>query len=131
MSQQKQWLLEHSDLGNIQVALHREVRRLEDVAPHLVSQIRQLNELIEKIAAIMAATGRVYKENDMDDDGAVNERLLVTLIPMLEPSERWNDPYTVIPVGDKWAVVYKETVERPVGEKLYTQRTHAYRACRR
>lgn len=130
MTQQKQWLLSYSDLGTLQNALGREASRMEDPAlAHLVSHKHQINELIEKIAAIMEATGRVYDENEKDDDGVISERLLVTLVPA-DPNERWDEPYTVIPSGKKWAVVYKETV-RPVGEKLYTQATHAYRACRR
>lgn len=131
MDQQKQWLFSYYDLGNIKDALWREQSRMEDPAlMHLVSHRRQINELIEKVAAIMGAAGRIYKEDDKDDEGTISERLLVSLIPA-DVNERWEDPYTVIPVGAKWAVVYKDTVSRPVGEKLYTQDTHAYRACRR
>jgi tetrahydromethanopterin S-methyltransferase subunit A len=102
---------------------------MEDPAlAHLVSHKRQINELIEKITAIMVAAERVYDENDKDD-GVISEQILVSLIPK-NVNERWEEPSTVIPVGAKWAVVYKDTV-RPVGEKLHSQATHAYRACRR
>jgi len=54
MTQQKQWLFSYYDLGNIQNALGREASRMEDPAlAHLVSHKRQINELIEKITAIM------------------------------------------------------------------------------
>lgn len=129
MTQQKKWLFSYYDLGNINNALAREASRMEDPAlAHLVSHRRQINELIEKITSIMVATERDYGDGS-DNDGVISEQLLVTLIPKYM-NERWEEPYTVIPSGKKWAVVYKDTV-RPVGEKLYTQPTHAYRACRR
>jgi hypothetical protein len=131
MIQQKQWLFSYYDLGNIQDALGREASRIE--APelaHLVSHRRQINELIEKITAIMVATERDYGESCDENDGVISEQVLVTLIPK-DINERWDEPYTVVPAGAKWAVVHKETIERPVGEKLYTQYTHAHRAKRR
>lgn len=129
--QQKQWLFSYYDLGNINNALGREASRMEDPAlAHLVSHKRQINELVEKITAIMVAAERDYGESSDVNDGVISEQILVTLIPK-DINERWEEPYTIIPVGTKWAVVFKETVERPVSEKLYTQRTHAYRACRR
>ena len=131
MAEQKQWLLSYYDLGNIGNALAREATRMEDPAlSHLVSHKRQINELIEKITAIMVATGRDYGDSSDDNDGIISEQILLTLIPK-NINERWEEPYTVIPTGNKWTVVYKETLDRPVGEKLYTQATHAYRACRR
>lgn len=129
MAQQKQWLFSYYDLGNINNALASEANRME--APelaHLVSHRRQINELIEKLTAIMVATERDYGDGS-DKDGVISEQLLVTLIPKYI-NERWEEPYTVIPSGKKWAVVYKDTV-RPVSEKLYPHATHAYRACRR
>ncbi len=130
MTEQKQWLFSYYDLGNIADALGREATRMEDPAlSHLVSHKRQISELIEKITAIMVATERDYGESDDVNDGVISEQILVSLIP--KDYERWEEPYTIIPVGTKWAVVHKATLERPVGEKLYTQRTHAYRACRR
>lgn len=86
--------------------------------------------LLEKITAIMVATERDYGESCNENDGVISEQLLVTLIPK-DINERWEEPYTVAPIGTKWAVVHKETLERPVGEKLYTQATHAHRAKRR
>jgi hypothetical protein len=132
MTQQKQWLFSSYDLGNINNALAREASRMEDPAlAHLVSHKRQINELIEKITAIMVATGRIYDENDKDDDGVIGERLLVTLVPV-NPNERWEDPYTVVPVGKRWAVVLKDDPgQHPQGEKTHPHSTHAYRACRR
>ena len=130
MDQQKQWLFGYYELGNIQQALLLERTRME--APelaHLVSHTRQINELIEKITAIMVATERDYGDGS-DEDGVISEQLLVTLVPKYI-NERWEEPYTVIPVGSKWSVADKHTLGRPVGEKLYTQSTHAYRACRR
>ena len=98
---------------------------------HLVSHKRQIDDLIEKITAIMVATGRVYDENDKDDDGTISERLLVSLVPA-DVNERWEEPYTVIPVGKRWAVVLKaDPGQRPQGEKTHPHSTHAYRACRR
>lgn len=39
--------------------------------------------------------------------------------------------YKVMSFGDKWGVVKtSDPHPRPVGEKLYTQRTHAHRRCR-
>lgn len=125
---QKQWLLSYYDLGNIQTALATEIQSHKQgrvVAHHL----KNLEELLEKVTAIMVATEHDYGEND--EYGEISEQLLVSLIP--KEYERWEEPYTVIPIGAgaKWGVVYKDTVSRPVGEKLYTQPTHAYRACRR
>lgn len=131
MTQQKEWLFGYYDLGNIQRALLMEQTRMEDpTLAHLVSHKRQINDLIEKITAIMVAAERDYGESEDENDGVISEQILVTLIPK-DIHERWEEPYTVIPVGTKWAVVHKETLSRPVGEKLYTQSTHAYRACRR
>ncbi len=40
--------------------------------------------------------------------------------------------YEVVPFGGKWAIIPKgDEHARPVGEHLYTQATHAYRARRR
>ncbi len=39
--------------------------------------------------------------------------------------------YKVAPFGDKYAVVRSsDEIFRPVGEKMYTHKTHAYRRCR-
>lgn len=124
---QKQWILSDLDLSHLQMSLATEINVHEQgriVAHHL----QNLEELAAKLAAIRTATGREYDDEE-DMAGTPCEQLLVTLIP--KDYERWEEPYTVIPVGAKWAAAHKESLERPVGEKLYTQRTHAYRACRR
>jgi len=124
---QKQWLFSDLDLAHLQMALATEInvhKQGRIVAHHL----QNLEELAAKLAAIREGTGREYDDEE-DMIGAPCEQLLVTLIP--KDYERWEEPYTIIPVGAKWAVAHKATLERPVGEKLYTQRTHAYRACRR
>jgi hypothetical protein len=128
---QKQWLFSYYDLGDIANALGREASRMEDPAlAHLVSHKRRINELLEKLTAIMVSAERDYGESTDENDGVISEQVLVTLIPQ-DVNERWDEPYTVVPIGEKWAAVHKETVERPVGEKLYTQYTHAHRAKRR
>lgn len=127
MTQQKQWLFSDLDLARLQMALATEInvhKQGRIVAHHL----RNLEDLAAKLAAIREGTGREYDDEE-DIAGTPCEQLLVTLIP--KDYERWEEPYTIIPVGTKWAVAHKATLERPVSEKLYTQRTHAYRACRR
>jgi hypothetical protein len=40
--------------------------------------------------------------------------------------------YKVMKIGEKYAVVLSaDEHARPVGEKTYSQRTHAYRRCRK
>lgn len=43
-----------------------------------------------------------------------------------------NAQYKVVPFGIKWIIVQNtdEYPQRPIGEKTYSQRTHAYRRCR-
>ncbi len=77
MTQQKQWLFSYYDLGNIQNALGREATCMEDPElAHLVSHKRQINELIEKITAIMVATERDYGESCDENDGVISEQIL-------------------------------------------------------
>ena len=126
---QKQWILSNLDLSHLQMALATELdlyRKSTRPSPH---HLKNLEELAAKLAAIRENTAHVYyNENDMD--GEPCEQLLVTLIDQ-QYSDWWDEyPYTVIPSGEKWAVVDKNTL-RPVGEKTYSQKTHAYRANRR
>ena len=128
MDTQKQWILSSLDLSHLSMAVATEIalhKQSRIVAHHL----QNLEELAAKLAAIQEATGRIYNSDD-DMEGEPCERLLITLIGQ-EYSDQWHEnPYTVIPSGNKWAVVYQQPL-RLVGEKTYAQRTHAYRACRR
>lgn len=128
MMTQKQWLFSNLDLSHLQMAMTTEIDLHRNSARPVPHHLKNLEELAAKLAAIREGTGREYDDEE-DMVGTPCEQLLVTLIP--KDYERWEEPYTVIPVGAKWAAAHKESLERPVGEKLYTQRTHAYRACRR
>lgn len=123
----KQWFFTYYDFGTMNDALAREASRMEDPkCAHLVSHKRQIDELIDKIATIMESAERVYSEDDETDDGVVCEQIVVSLVEK-DVNELWEDPYTVIPWGNRWIVVEKENPARPVGEHYYTQRTHAHR----
>lgn len=125
---QKQWILSILDLSHLSMSVATEIESHKQgrIVEH---HLRNLEELAAKLAAIRENIARVYSdENDMD--GEPCERLLVTLIDQ-QYSDWWDEePYTVIPVGEKYAVVCKDTL-RPVNEQLYKHSTHAYRACRR
>ena len=62
------------------------------------------------------------------------ERVVLSLVE--NSGEWWSDPYAVVPVAgqtvskQRWTVVEKGAF-RPVAEKTYSQKTHAYRAARR
>src|SRR6266581_1852444 len=124
---QKQWIFSDYDLSHLQFALATEINDLRGRNGN-ARHIEAVEDLASRLQAIREATGRVYYENKDDMEGEPCEQLLVSLIE--KPEDRWDDPYTVIPVRDRWAVVTKQTTV-PVGEKTYTQKTHAYRANRR
>jgi hypothetical protein len=128
MMTQKQWIFSNLDISHLQMALAAEIESHKQgriVAHHL----KNLEGLAAKLAAIQEATARAYYDEE-DMDGTPCEQLLVTLIEQ-EVDERWEDPYTVIPIGNRWAVVLKTNLERPIGEKTHTHATHAHRAKRR
>jgi hypothetical protein len=130
MMAQKQWLFSDYDLSNLQLALATEIDRLRSRERPVQHHLKNLEKLAEKLAAIREATGRVFNSDD-DMDGEPCEQLLVSLIEK-EVGGRWEDPYTVIPVGKRWAVVLKaDPGQHPQGEKTHPHSTHAYRACRR
>lgn len=125
---QKQWILSNLDLSHLQMALATEIEMHKQgrIVEH---HLKSLEYLAAKLAAIQEATAREYNNED-DMVGTPCEKLLVTLIDHAYDDWWDENPYTVIPVGKKWAVVDKNTL-RPVGEKTYTAKTHAYRANRR
>lgn len=127
---QKQWLLSNPDLSHLRMALATEIDQHRKSVRPVPHHLENLEELASKLDAIRENTAREFSnENDMD--GQVCEQLLVTLIPMSYDDWRREDPYTVVPIGKKFAVVLKSNPGRPVGEKTYTHATHAHRARRR
>src|SRR5436189_368329 len=99
-----------------EIHLHRNSVR---PVPH---HLRNLEDLASRLETIRENIGRVYSSDD-DTNGEPCEQLLVTLVEQ-SYSDWWDeDPYTVIPVGDQWAVVMKAAPLIPVGEKIYPQST--------
>jgi hypothetical protein len=128
---QKQWLIDFQNLWDIFFALGTAI---ENQPPDSLQQ-KKLKELQDVFRAALDNAEWEYAE-DTGERLRPGERAMISLVP--DSGEWWSDPYAVIPVAgqtpamgkQRW-VVMEKGAGRPVGEKTYSQKTHAYRACRR
>jgi hypothetical protein len=125
----KQWTLTDSDLMRLIYALRSHVRETQaqgipNCTPTEIAQdIEESNALAYRLKEIRDAFRKdVEDEEDITSPWMERDLALVTIKP--KPGD---EIYTVIPVGDKWAVIEKANPGRPAGEHLYTQPTHAHR----
>lgn len=128
---QKQWLIDHQNLWDIFFALGHAI---DSHRPDSLQQ-KKLKELQDVFRAALDNADWELDE-ETGEPRQPTERVMISLIP--HSGDWWSDPYAVVPVAgqtasmgkQRWAVVEKGA-GRPVGEKTYSQKTHAYRACRR
>ena len=129
--EQKQWLIDHQNIWDIFFALSHEIDRQR---PDSLQQ-KKLVELQNVFRAALDNADWEYDE-ETGERRQPTERVMISLVP--HSGDWWSDPYAVVPVAgqtasmgkQRWAVIEKGA-GRPVGEKTYSQKTHAYRACRR
>jgi hypothetical protein len=132
---QKQWLMEHEHLWDLVFALGTEIERIKANDGVDSLHLKKLKKLRELFQAMIENAEWEYHE-DTGERHRPAERVMISLIP--HSDDWWSDPYAVVPVAgqtatmgkQRWAVLEKGA-GRPVGEKTYSQKTHAYRACRR
>jgi hypothetical protein len=130
---QKQWLLDYDRLWDILHSLGTEIDRLRANGSAGSLHFQKLEEFQELIKTVIGNTEWAYDEETGERLHPI-ERVVISLVE--NSGEWWSDPYAVVPVAgqtmgkQRWAVVEKGSF-RPVGEKTYSQKTHAYRACRR
>ena len=128
---QKQWLLDYDCLQDLLFGLDTEIKRIEANGIVDSLHLKKQKELVSTIQNIIDNTAWEYDEEGERLRPA--ERVVISLIE--NSGEWWSDPYAVVPVTgrtldkQRWSVVEKGSF-RPVGEKMYTQKTHAYRRCR-
>jgi hypothetical protein len=129
--EQKQWLIDHQNLWDIFFALDHAInsQRTDSL------QQKKLKELQDVFRTALDNAAWEYDE-ETGERLRPTERVMISLVE--HSGDWWSDPYAVVPVAgqtasmgkQRWAVIEKGA-GRPVGEKTYSQKTHAYRACRR
>ncbi len=124
----KQWIVSDLELNILVMALHADCREIEaDTTTFTDQDKRKLINDRQELAARLAEIRDAIRK-DWDDEGWVSRDQVVIRIAQ-KPGD---EPYTIAPWGpDRWVVVAKEDPDRPVGEHIYTQKTHAHRAKRR
>src|SRR5579883_3460041 len=125
--EQKQWLLDHDCLRDLVFALDTEMKRIEANGIIDSLHLKKQKELQDVLLAAIENTAWIYDE-ETGERLRPAERVVISLVE--NSGEWWSDPYAVVPAGQRWAVIEKGSF-RPVGEKTYPHKTHAYRACRR
>lgn len=129
---QKQWLLDYDCLRDLLFALDTEINRIKANGIVDSLHLKKQEELQNVLRAAIENTTWIYDE-ETGERLQPAERIVLSLVE--DSGEWWSDPYAVVPAAgqttgkQQWAVVEKGSF-RPVGEKVYTQRTHAYRRCR-
>lgn len=122
--QRKTWTFSDQDLMALTLALQTDIRSLEEGAGDFADTDRQvLIATREELAARIQEIQHAFRK-DVDPDGRWSERdqILVKIVP--KPDD---ETYTVVPWGDRWAIAERADPSRPVGEHLYTKKTHAHR----
>jgi hypothetical protein len=121
----KTWTFSDNELQTLTLALVADIRELEDKRSGDFTETER-QELIAKRNALADRINEIRNafRKDVDPDGMWLERDQIEVKVVPKPMD---ELYTVVPWLDRWAVVEKANPSRPVGEHLYTQKTHAHR----
>jgi hypothetical protein len=121
----KTWNFSDNDLLTLIHALQADIRQLEDERSGNFSEMER-QELIAKRDALADRINEIRSafRKDVDADGQWSERDQIEARIVPKPLD---ELYMVISWLDRWAVVEKTNPSRPIGEHLYTQKTHAQR----
>jgi len=125
----KQWSLTDSDLMRLIFALRSHMREIQKegipncTPAEIEEDIAESSALAYRLKEIQDAFRKdVEDPEDPTSPWMPRDEVLLTVKP--KPGD---EPYGVMPWGEKWAVVDKENPVRPVGEHLYDHSTHAHR----